>query len=332
MLLKTVKLSSLDSRYSALRLTDPTAFRRLRESVQQEGMHTPVLVSEGVEEGKLVLVDGFKRVRIAQECGETEVLARVEVLDGASAHAAVLARNRPGRGVTDLEEAWVVRSLHRGHRLPQKKIAALLGRHKSWVCRRLRLVEGLEEDLQEEIRLGLLSSSMARELTRLPRGNQHPAAQSISEHGLSTRQAARLVTKVLESADPEARRALLEDPLKYVAVEQHEDPGPVRDPRLSESGNALRDCLLAVQGKLYRLVQLCRTHAPAGLNSVEAEVLGPMIEESIEKASRGRDVMKRLLSDSGRRTDGGAQAPDLRGAPASQEGGVEAWNRPGAGH
>jgi len=194
MLLKTVKLSSLDLRYGALRLTDPTALRRLRESVQQDGLHSPVLVSEGVEEGKLVLVDGFKRIRVLDEAGETEILARMEVLDGASAHAAVLACNRPGRGVTDLEEAWVVRSLHRGHRLPQVKIAALLGRHKSWVCRRLRLVEGLEDDLQDEIRLGLLSSSMARELTRLPRGNQHPAAQAIREHGLSTRQATRLVT------------------------------------------------------------------------------------------------------------------------------------------
>ena len=33
--LKTVKLWSLDLRYGTLRLTDPTALRRLRESVQQ---------------------------------------------------------------------------------------------------------------------------------------------------------------------------------------------------------------------------------------------------------------------------------------------------------
>ena len=316
MLLKTVKLSLLDLRYGALRLTDPTALRRLRESVQHDGVHSPILVSEGVEEGKLVLVDGFKRVRVLEESGETEILARMEVLDGASAHAAVLACNRPGRGVTDLEEAWVVRSLHRGHHLPQVKIAALLGRHKSWVCRRLRLVEGLEDDLQEEIRLGLLSSSMARELTRLPRGNQHPAARTIRDHGLSVHQATRLVTGLLESVDPKARQAILEDPLKYITVDKHDDPYPPRDPRLSDQGNELRDCLLTVQGKAYRLTLMCRTHAPAGLAPGESDILEPVVEESIEKVSRCLDTMRRLLSDSRRGDEGGAQAPDLRGATA----------------
>jgi len=332
MVLKSVKLSSLDQRYGELRLTDPVALRRLRESVQREGMHSPVLVSEGVEAGKLVLVDGFKRVRIAEERGEAEILARLESLDDADAHAAVLACNRPSRGVSDLEEAWVVRSLHRVLRMPQVRIGTLLGRHKSWVCRRLRLVEALEEDLQEEIRLGLLSGSMARELTRLPRGNQEPAARSIRDHGLSTRQASRLVGKVLESADPKARQALLADPLRYVAAEQPEDPAPVRDPRLSDRGNELRDCLLALQGKVWRLILLCRTHAPAGLTPADAEVLVPLITESIEKVSRGLDAMKRLLADSERRTDGVTEAPGVRGGPAPQAGRVEARDRPGAGH
>ena len=50
--------------------------------------------------------------------------------------------------------------------------AELLGRHKSWVCRRLALLERLGEEAREDLRLGLLTPTAARSLVRLPVGNQ----------------------------------------------------------------------------------------------------------------------------------------------------------------
>ena len=43
------------------------------------------------------------------------------------------------------EEALVVHSLSHEDGLSQGEIAVLLGRHKSWVCRRLSLVERLSD-------------------------------------------------------------------------------------------------------------------------------------------------------------------------------------------
>ncbi len=118
--------------------------------------------------------DGFKRVRILVERGAPAAWATRVALDATAAKVALVAANAPHEGLCDLEEAWVVRSLCRDHGLTQVEVGRALMRDKSWVCRRLMLAERLEAELQEQIRLGLLSSTVARELVRLPRGNQEP--------------------------------------------------------------------------------------------------------------------------------------------------------------
>ena len=40
--------------------------------------------------------------------------------------------------------------------LSQVEVAELLGRHKSWVCRRLALIERLGSKARDELRVGLL--------------------------------------------------------------------------------------------------------------------------------------------------------------------------------
>ena len=47
------------------------------------------------------------------------------------------------------------------------------------------------------MRLGLISATVARELVRLPRGNQDAVAQVVARRGLTTRQTSRLVDTLL---------------------------------------------------------------------------------------------------------------------------------------
>ena len=75
-------------------------------------------------------------------------------------------------GARELEEAWIVQALVRDDGLTQVEAAHLLGQHKSWVCRRLALLEKLSVAVKEDLRLGLVGPSLARQLTRLPAGNQ----------------------------------------------------------------------------------------------------------------------------------------------------------------
>ncbi len=56
-------IEALDLRFAELRLACPEAIARIREEMEREGLRHPLLVSDGVEEKKLVVVDGIARIR-----------------------------------------------------------------------------------------------------------------------------------------------------------------------------------------------------------------------------------------------------------------------------
>jgi hypothetical protein len=111
--------------------------------------------------------------------------------------AAIIQLNQFGRSINEMEEAWVVQSLHREDGLMQTEIAVLLGRDKSWVSRRISLIERLSEEVQEDIRLGLVPVMTGRALAKLPRGNQKEAVDAILKRRYSTREAAKLIGYLL---------------------------------------------------------------------------------------------------------------------------------------
>ena len=142
-------------------------------SVRRQGQLTPVVV--GRDEGGVFLVDGFKRYRALQQLGAAQIRAQVLERPVRSLKAAIVQLNGR-RGLTSIEESWVLQSLHQDDALTQEQIGVLLGRHKSWVCRRLALVERLCDEALENLRLGLISAGICRHLLLLPRGNQPRSA------------------------------------------------------------------------------------------------------------------------------------------------------------
>ena len=68
---------------------------------------------------------------------------------------------------------------------------------KSWVCRRLSLVQRLSDEVIEQMRLGLVNASIGRELARLPRGNQKGALKTLQKYRFTSRETARLVSLLM---------------------------------------------------------------------------------------------------------------------------------------
>lgn len=201
-----IAIGELGETLSALRLCEPSAVETMSESLTRNGQLTPLIVFE--QDGGLEIIDGFKRLHAARRLGWPGLrVMRVET-DQVAAKIRLTALHT-GRGLTELEEGWVVRSLHRDDRLSQGSIAERLGRHKSWVCRRLMLVEALESEVQASVRLGLLTPRAAVVLAALPRGNQVAATQVVTRRGLTVRQTELLVCQLHECGDEQARSALL---------------------------------------------------------------------------------------------------------------------------
>ena len=99
----------------------------------------------------------------------------------------------------ELEEAWIVQGLVRDDGMTQVEAAHLLGQHKSWVCRRLALLEKLSVAVKEDLRLGLLGPALARQLTRLPAGNQE-AVLALTRRETLTAQEVSGVIELLQGA------------------------------------------------------------------------------------------------------------------------------------
>ena len=76
-----IAIEALDQRYAALRLAAPDELARVRGSIERMGMLHPVLVATAIEPPRLVLVDGFKRVRVATDRGERAVWATRATLE-----------------------------------------------------------------------------------------------------------------------------------------------------------------------------------------------------------------------------------------------------------
>jgi ParB-like chromosome segregation protein Spo0J len=230
---RLVEIAPLGERLAPLRLCDATTLTAVRRSLERYGQLTSLTLF--VETGRLEILDGFKRVRAARALGWTTLLARIDDVDAIEAKLR-LAELHDRRGLTELEEAWLVRSLYRDHGLGQPEIARRMSRHKSWVWRRLMLVESLEPAVQAHVRLGLLAPRAAVAVSRLPRGNQIAASTVVARRGLTVRQTDLLVQEVLDRDGEEARADLLARRLD--AIDTQPGPSPPRVRRNEGDGMA----------------------------------------------------------------------------------------------
>jgi ParB/RepB/Spo0J family partition protein len=193
-----IPVTSVGERFGALRLCDPSAVEQMRRSLSSHGQLTPLVLFDAG--AGLETLDGFKRVRAARALGWKDVRAVVLDVGVVEAKLALSVLHERG-GLTELEQAWVIRSLHREDRVPQAEIARRMGRDKSWVCRRLMLVEALDSAVEAQVRLGLLSQRTAVALAALARGNQHAASTVVVQRGLTLRQTEALVAEILKHPD-----------------------------------------------------------------------------------------------------------------------------------
>jgi ParB-like chromosome segregation protein Spo0J len=235
---RPVALAALGQGYRCYRLADPPAEEAMAGSLRRWGQLSPVVAC--VQGQQLQVLDGFKRLAAApQVAGWTTLSVRVIDVDERTAKAAILDLNRGQRRVRELEEAWVVQALVRDDGLTQVEAAQLLGQHKSWVCRRLALLEKLSAEVKEDLRLGLVGPALARQLTRLPAGNQQ-AVLALTRREALTAQEVSGVVELLQGAGAEQTAFVLAQPRAALA-QAHGVPTALRDPRLSRAGNFTRE-------------------------------------------------------------------------------------------
>lgn len=272
-MVRPVPLAALGQGYRRYRLADPLAEEALAGSLRRWGQLSPVVACRRGQE--LELLDGFKRWAVAAPVGLTTLSVRVLEMDEQTAKAAILGLNRCQHGVRELEEAWIVQALVRDDGLSQVEAAHLLGQHKSWVCPRLAFLEKLSDGVKEDMRLGLLGPALARQLVRLPAGNQE-AVLALTRRQTLTAQEVSGVIDLLQGASEEQAAFVLSRPRQALA-QTRSLPVALRDPRLSRAGNWLARHLTQALEALVRVENWLRTPNERELRAGDREVLEPLL-------------------------------------------------------
>ncbi len=269
-----IPLEAFGLRYRCYRLACPEAEASMGRSLERYGQLSPVVAC--LEDGTPHLIDGFKRFSAARRVPALPRLrARVFTSDERTAKAAILGLNRVAGRTRDLEEAWIVHALVREDGLTQKDVAALLGCHKTWVCRCLALVERLGAEAKEKIRLGLLSVSVARELVRLPPGNQLRLLETMRREELSRPETKAVVDLLLGATTKAQRDFVLTRPREAIAQARGNGVAPA-DPRLSPEGRRASKRLSWLLEGLGRLETWLREGSAAALTPLDRTILDPV--------------------------------------------------------
>ncbi len=263
--IRRIPLSEIDLSLARLRQLPEAPVREKADSLRQKGQLSPLVACDC--DGKLVLIDGFVRHRAASRLGLDALLVAVVTLSSPHMKAQLYLRNRE-RGLLLLEECRLVHELVAVDALSQVEIAELLERHKSWVCRRLGLFQGLSPHLLAEGGLGGLPGGALRRLAQLQPRNQEQLMACVNRDGIPFHDVGALADLLRRAPDPIARSYVLDHPQDALerARRPREEPA---DPRLGEAAQAL----LADLTVLRQIALRTARRANQGLGGLPAEVI-----------------------------------------------------------
>jgi ParB-like chromosome segregation protein Spo0J len=293
--IRPVRLELFDERFGKYRLAAPEAEAVMAASLRQFGQLSPVVCC--LRDEVPCLLDGYRRLQAARGLPELVSLdARLLEIDDREAKAAIYRLNQLSRRPHVLEESWIIFALVREDGLTQGEVADLLGRHKTWVCRRLALLEKLAPQAREDLQLGLLSPSAARQLLRLPRGNQVELLECLRRESLNVLETREVVDLLLASSTREQKQFVLEKPRQAVAQARN---GPVRcwDPRLSAAGNQVSRRLAWLLDNLARMENWLRHRGRGELSLCDCSILSPGFERLAQEGRMVAELTEDLVAE-----------------------------------
>ena len=292
--IRFMALDQLGQQYRRYRLPDPEAEAAMVESLRRYGQQTPLVVCFREETHEVL--DGFKRLAAARVLDLKTLTTRSLQVDERLAKAAILGLNQVGRRAQDWEEAWIVHALVREDGLTQEEVAELLSRHKSWVCRRLALVEKLAEAAREDLRLGLLSVTAARSLVRLPAGDQVPVLATLHRDKLTAAELDGVVDLIQAAPGQIQQRYILDQP-RQALQQARQETGWAWDPRLSASGNRVAQRLSYILEDLRRMETWLKSQGRAGLTPCDRLILTPGFSQLARDASSVAALSQDLIAE-----------------------------------
>lgn len=203
------------NRHQPRRHLDPARVEGLAESIRAQGVVQPVLVRASPD-GGYELIAGERRWRAAKAAGLPTIPALVRDVEDRESLLLALAENVARENLSPADEARAYAALMDEFGLSLGEVAEHVGRSKSSVSNRIRLLE-LPDDVLTLVDRGELSEGHARAVLGVPdHEERRRLARQIVKQGLSVRAAERAArssgarTKIRRTAAAQADPHLVE--------------------------------------------------------------------------------------------------------------------------
>ena len=157
-------------------------------------------------------------------------------------------------------------------RSPSSWAGTRAGSAGGWRC-----LEKLCTDVRQDLEVGLLTPTAAREIARLPAGNQSEVVDVTRREALSGEELRGVVRLLLESVTAEQKMFVLTKPREALGhAGAPEQKG--WDPRLSTRGNRVSKQLAVLLDRLAWVENFLDCHGWTSLTAADRLVLGPIFQ------------------------------------------------------
>jgi ParB/RepB/Spo0J family partition protein len=286
-----VKTEEIREWSNEFRLIQPEAVRSMTQSMQSTGQLQPLILLKN-DDGYHI-IDGIKRYRAALELGLEELQSLVFEVDVVMAKAMILHYNRHNSSLSMYEQGLIVLSLIHDHGMSQREVARVLRQSHSWVCRRLSLIEKLQPEVQDALRMGSITVSHGRELVKLPRGNQGQALEVVTREKLTSRECAIVVERLLKAKGTQEAGYIYSHSREVIRRALQGDK--LHDSRLSDHGNRLLKARELLRLQVNILGSVLQSEHTAQLSVEQKAMVLPSMNELVAPMGRLTDIIHKTL-------------------------------------
>lgn len=193
---------------------DQEGLRELADSIRDQGVITPLIVTPSQTPEHYTIVAGERRWRAARLAGLQSLPVVVRELTQEDIQRQALIDNVVRQDLNAMEEAQAYDRLIREFGLTQEELASALGKSRPAIANTLRLLN-LPESIRELVQKGELSPGHARAILALTdAAQQNRAAAEVLTRQLSVRDTEKLVSDIKKPPAPKKKKAAADDPVR----------------------------------------------------------------------------------------------------------------------
>jgi ParB family chromosome partitioning protein len=173
---------------------DDETIKELASSISAYGVISPIIVQpKGLD--RYMIIAGERRYRAAKSLGKETIPAIIKNFDDKKIQEIAMIENLQREDLNPVDEALGIKQLMQDYDLTQEEVASTLGKSRSAVANKLRLLNLCREVLLK-VKDGKLSEANARHLITLERKFQVYFASKIIKEGWSVKKTEQEIKKV----------------------------------------------------------------------------------------------------------------------------------------